>query len=429
MKKTRERSAAHRLSGSTAFAGKSGRAALFHLATVLFLFCACAAAYADTPEAAADFSLPRLGGGKVSLSDYRGQWVVLNYWATWCSPCRKEMPELAKLLDGRADVSVLGLTPADSLSDSIETWLRLAGIDYPILLMDPGEPPQPFGAPRVMPTTILVDPSGRPAHTFPGPVTREQIEQFIDGTAPDEAQTLPRGNCAAPGPRTDLRHCSFRGYEADAIDLHGALLDGVDLTNARLRGCDLSGARLVKADLKWADLGECTLTGADLSDADLFHATFDDGVLDGADFSGANMFGANLNGVRAVDTNFSRAYMKDIAMEESDFSGAAFRDCFMQRGVLIGSTLTGADLTEAVLSGAALEGADLSRAILSGALVNGARLDGAVFDRAELGGARFVNSVVAGASFIGATGVPPHLGKLLASESTENRAANRTGAD
>jgi len=130
--------------------------------------------------APADFTLPMLGGGEVSLSDYRGQWVVVNYWATWCAPCRKEMPELSQLHDALEHVTVLGLAFEDAHDNSFETYVRLAGVSYPILKVDIHHPPEPFGTPKVLPTTILIDPEGRPVKTFLGPVTREQLESYID---------------------------------------------------------------------------------------------------------------------------------------------------------------------------------------------------------------------------------------------------------
>ena len=130
--------------------------------------------------APADFTLPMLGGGEVSLSDYRGQWVVVNYWATWCAPCRKEMPELSQLHDALEHVTVLGLAFEDAHDNSFETYVRLAGVSYPILKVDIHHPPEPFGTPKALPTTILIDPEGRSVKTFLGPVTREQLESYID---------------------------------------------------------------------------------------------------------------------------------------------------------------------------------------------------------------------------------------------------------
>ena len=74
-----------------------------------FLVLAVGVACADEPPAPNDFTLPQLKGDPVSLSDYRGQWVVVNYWAIWCKPCVKEIPDLAALHDRREDVTVLGL--------------------------------------------------------------------------------------------------------------------------------------------------------------------------------------------------------------------------------------------------------------------------------------------------------------------------------
>jgi thiol-disulfide isomerase/thioredoxin len=130
-----------------------------------------------------DFTLPKLGGGAVSLSDFRGQWVVINYWATWCAPCRKEIPELSKMHRERGDITVLGLAYEDTDDKAFAEFLAEFDVSYPILRVDVYDPPQPFGSPRALPTTILLDPQGRSAKTFMGPVTRQAIEQFIAAKA------------------------------------------------------------------------------------------------------------------------------------------------------------------------------------------------------------------------------------------------------
>lgn len=127
-----------------------------------------------------DFSLQQLHGEVVSLSEFRHKWVVLNYWATWCAPCRKEIPDLSSLDEARDDIIVLGLAFEDTDMETFDEFLKEFHPSYPILLVDVYAPPEPFGAPRVLPTTIILGLEGYPVKTFLGPVTRESIESFID---------------------------------------------------------------------------------------------------------------------------------------------------------------------------------------------------------------------------------------------------------
>lgn len=134
-------------------------------------------------EAPVNFTLPVLDGGEASLSDYLGQWVVVNYWATWCAPCRKEIPELSELHEERDDITVLGLAFEDVDETAFDAFLEEFDVSYPILLVDVYAPPEPFGAPKVLPTTVLLDPTGRSVKAFLGPVTRAAIEAYIAGGA------------------------------------------------------------------------------------------------------------------------------------------------------------------------------------------------------------------------------------------------------
>ena len=154
------------------------------LAVLLWLClfpCAVNSGYeSDVPV---NFVLPGLGGGEVAVADYRGQWVVLNYWATWCAPCRKEIPELSSMHTEREDITVLGLAFEDTDDNALNAFLAEFAVSYPSLLVDVYAPPEPFGAPKVLPTTIVLDPTGRSVKAFLGPVTRAAIEQFIDAQA------------------------------------------------------------------------------------------------------------------------------------------------------------------------------------------------------------------------------------------------------
>jgi len=134
----------------------------------------------DKSEEPVDFTLQQLHGEEISLSGFRGKWVVLNYWATWCAPCRKEIPDLSALNEARDDIIVLGLAFEDTDIENFDEFLEEFHPAYRILLVDVYAPPEPFGAPRVLPTTIILNPGGYPVKTFMGPVTREDIESFID---------------------------------------------------------------------------------------------------------------------------------------------------------------------------------------------------------------------------------------------------------
>lgn len=148
---------------------------------IILLLCFSAVNAAYETEEPVDFTLEKLGGGEVAMSDYRGGWVVVNYWATWCAPCVKEMPELSELHDRRDDLVVLGLAFEDVDDEDFFEFLEDAPVSYPILKVDVYDPPEPFGAPRVLPTTIILDPEGKAVKAFLGPVTREDIESYIDG--------------------------------------------------------------------------------------------------------------------------------------------------------------------------------------------------------------------------------------------------------
>ena len=130
-----------------------------------------------------DFELPGLDGETVRLSDWRGQWVLVNYWATWCAPCRKEIPDFSAMHDAREDITVLGLAFEDTDVEAFEEFLVDYPASYPILLVDVYAPPDVLGALRAPPTSFLVNPAGELVETWLGPITSETIEARIDGDA------------------------------------------------------------------------------------------------------------------------------------------------------------------------------------------------------------------------------------------------------
>jgi thiol-disulfide isomerase/thioredoxin len=143
-----------------------------------------AATATPKPVAPANMEFPTLevatiDGKTFDLASRRGQWVVVNFWATWCGPCLKEMPELSALDAMREHVEVIGLDYEDIEPDALKAFMQKHPVVYPIAIVDVYDPPRDFEAPRGLPTTYLVAPDGKVAKHFLGPVTAKDIDEAI----------------------------------------------------------------------------------------------------------------------------------------------------------------------------------------------------------------------------------------------------------
>jgi thiol-disulfide isomerase/thioredoxin len=142
------------------------------------------AATTQKPATPADMELPALkvetiDGKSWDLAAQRGQWVVVNFWATWCGPCLKEMPELSALDAMREHVEVIGLDYEDIEAADLKAFMRKHPVVYPIAIVDVYDPPKDFEAPRGLPNTYLIAPDGKVAKRFLGPVTAKDIDEAI----------------------------------------------------------------------------------------------------------------------------------------------------------------------------------------------------------------------------------------------------------
>ncbi len=146
------------------------------LLTVIFAVLFTATGYAEP----VDYRLPDLNGKEHSLADYRGKWVIVNYWATWCPPCQEEIPDLVEFHDRHknGDAVVVGINFEDIGEEQLRTFVDSFLISYPILRSEP-LPVTPLGSIPGLPTTFIIAPDGTPVARQVGPVTGEQLEDYI----------------------------------------------------------------------------------------------------------------------------------------------------------------------------------------------------------------------------------------------------------
>jgi peroxiredoxin len=134
---------------------------------------------------APNFELVSTEGKTVRLSDFRGQPVILNFWATWCGPCRAEFPEFQKAAVDNADrLVIIGINNTTSdQPDKIPAFLEEFGVTFPIVLDETGETIKTYKI-LGLPTTIFVDSNGVVNEVFTGPLNKAYIESKISELSP-----------------------------------------------------------------------------------------------------------------------------------------------------------------------------------------------------------------------------------------------------
>lgn len=144
------------------------------LALALFVTCA---------TAASAFVLADTTGKRHKLADYKGRWVVVNYWATWCVPCIQEIPEIAEFQRAHAEVVVLGIAMDSEDAPKIKAFAKKVGHEYPLVIADEKVEKQ-FAPVKGLPTTRIYDPAGKLVYDKLGRVTRKSLEALTATSVP-----------------------------------------------------------------------------------------------------------------------------------------------------------------------------------------------------------------------------------------------------
>jgi thiol-disulfide isomerase/thioredoxin len=132
-------------------------------------------------KAAPDFALKDSTGKTVKLSDFRGKVVLLNFWATWCGPCKMEVPWFMEFEQKHKDqgLVVLGVAMDDDGWDVVKPYLERYRVNYRVVMGTP-EVADLYGGVESLPTTFLLDREGRVARTHIGLVSKKDYQDDID---------------------------------------------------------------------------------------------------------------------------------------------------------------------------------------------------------------------------------------------------------
>jgi len=143
-----------------------------------------APAGAGVGRQAPELKLESLDGRQVSLADYAGQVVLINFWATWCPPCKEEIPVIEKAYQAHRDEGfmVLGINDGEAL-EVVQAFAGELGITYPLLIDRRGDVAAQYRR-RGLPLTVIVDRDGVVQVRHEGYLTAGQLDRYLSGLLP-----------------------------------------------------------------------------------------------------------------------------------------------------------------------------------------------------------------------------------------------------
>jgi len=200
------------------------------------------------PSTVGDFTVRDLDGRTLSLASLRGKVTIVNFWATWCGPCRAEIPDLVALQEKYKDrLQVIGISEDEAAPAVVKTFAAQFNVNYPIAMVTP-ELEKLFGSVSALPTSFIIDPEGRLVQKHVGMLSRDVTEaetralaglpvnasiQKVDQT---QGLTLGNGAQAINIPGVDLSKLSAERRTEVLQKLNSQPCTcGCDLTIARCR--------------------------------------------------------------------------------------------------------------------------------------------------------------------------------------------------
>lgn len=126
---------------------------------------------------APDFELTNLEGEKVSLSDYRGKYVLLNFWATWCPPCRREIPALNEFHEENKENFIVLAVDLGESREKVHQFISYGGYTFPVLLDETREIGNKYNV-SAIPTSYFLDPQGKIKYIKKGAVSKAELNEI-----------------------------------------------------------------------------------------------------------------------------------------------------------------------------------------------------------------------------------------------------------
>jgi thiol-disulfide isomerase/thioredoxin len=147
--------------------------------SLLLAACALAAPVFAAMPAQPSLKVTTLDGKPYDLAAQRGHWVIVNFWATWCAPCIKELPDISHFVATHPNVTAIGIAYDDTDPADIRSFLQKHPVGFPVAQVTMDKPLTDFDTPLGLPTTWLIGPDGKVAKHFTGPITPALLSAAI----------------------------------------------------------------------------------------------------------------------------------------------------------------------------------------------------------------------------------------------------------